>query len=60
MTVRVPDEEEELIGEISAGLTDDEGIEDDHDDTTESLRDQTGVKSVRTSGTCEALLSLCR
>ena len=60
----VLDEDEELIGEISGGLTDDEGIEDDHEES-DSGSHQTGGKSegrltVGKSGTCDTLIALCR
>ena len=57
-TESLPDEEDELAGESSGGLTDDEGIEYDHEET-ETVESEAGL-SVRTSGTCEALISLCR
>ena len=58
LTKSLTDEDDELLGETSGGLTDDEGIEDDHEET-ESVPSEAGLR-VRSSGTCEALISLCR
>ena len=57
-----PDEEDELTGESPAGLTDDEGIEDDHDESqvVKAEEGKSGGRTVRKSGTCDSLISLCR
>ena len=57
-----PDEEDELSGESHAGLTDDEGIEDDHEEVpvVKAEEGKTEGRTVRKSGTCDSLISLCR
>ena len=57
-----PDEEDELTGESPAGLTDDEGIEDDHEESqvVKAEEGKSGGRTVRKSGTCDSLISLCR
>ena len=57
-----PDEEDELSGESQGGLTDDEGIEDDHDETqvVKAEEGKTEGRTMRKSGTCDSLISLCR
>ena len=56
------DEEDELTGDSPAGLTDDEGIEDDHDESqvVKAEEGKSGGRTVRKSGTCDSLISLCR
>ena len=56
-----PDEEDDLSGESQGGLTDDEGIEDDHEDSpVKAGEGKTEGRTVRKSGTCDSLISLCR
>ena len=57
-----PDEEDDLSGESPAGLTDDEGIEDDHEEgpVVKAEEGKTEGRTVRKSGTCDSLISLCR
>ena len=56
-----PDEEDELSGESQGGLTDDEGIEDDHEEIPVKAEEgKTEGRTVRKSGTCDSLISLCR
>ena len=56
-----PDEEDELNGESQGGLTDDEGIEDDHEEIPVKAEEgKTEGRTVRKSGTCDSLISLCR
>ncbi len=64
----VADEDDEESGGES-GVTDDEGIEDDHDEGETSIEngdnDKTelhhrAVQSIGKSGTCDTLIALCR
>ena len=59
-------DEDDASGDGESGVTDDEGIEDDHDegdtgggdDDSDKAEQQRG--NIGKSGTCDTLISLCR
>ena len=65
-TISVFADEDDASGDGESGVTDDEGIEDDHDegetgggdDDSDKAEQQRGNRGK--SGTCDTLISLCR